>query len=194
MQSLYPGLEWTQNGNNRNIYLTFDDGPQPEITQFVLNTLAQFNAKATFFCVGENVMRYPEIAAQIQAQGHTLANHSHNHLKGWNTEAHEYVKNVIQAGQFIPNKIFRPPYGRITRRQINLLKAAGFRIIMWNLLSCDYVPQLNREKSLKSLTSHTVEGSIIVFHDSIKAAENMRWILPRYMEAMQDKGFNFAAI
>lgn len=194
LQSLYSGLEWKQSAVNNQIFLTFDDGPQPEITEFILEELNKYNAKATFFCVGENVERYPEIAKSILNNGHTMANHTYNHLKGWNTSAQEYLSNVKLAAGIIHSNLFRPPYGRISRKQIALIKSAGYRIIMWNLLSCDYLKDLDKEKSLTKLIANTKPGSIIVFHDSLKAMENVKWILPRFLDKMTHQGFNFSPI
>jgi peptidoglycan/xylan/chitin deacetylase (PgdA/CDA1 family) len=194
LQKLYPGFEWNIRTKDMAIYLTFDDGPHPEITPWVLQELDRFGAKATFFCVGENAERHPQILDQIVRSEHSLGNHTHNHIKGWKTGNLEYVKNTLQAAKVIPGKLFRPPYGRITRQQGNLLKAQGFRIVMWNLLSCDYLQTLDRKKSLEALVKYTAPGSIIVFHDSAKARENLEELLPQYLEAMTKKQFQFRAL
>jgi len=150
--------------------------------------------KATFFCVGENAKKYPEIISKILVEGHGIGNHTYNHIKGWKTKDLDYVKNAIKASAYIKSNLFRPPYGRITRNQGALLKAKGFRIIMWNLLSCDYLASLDKEKSLSALVEGSKSGSIIVFHDSEKAAENLYWILPRYLEALHTRGLNWSAL
>lgn len=186
---LFPGLEWRISTSEKAVFLTFDDGPHPEITQWVLEQLDHYNAKATFFCVGENVSNYPETAKNIQRLGHAIGNHTHNHLKGWKTSDLEYVKNTVKASQHVQSKLFRPPYGRITRNQINLLKAKGYRIIMWNLLSCDYSQHLNTDKALQALIKNTTSGSIVVFHDSVKASSNVKQILPTYLQFLKDNGY-----
>lgn len=187
-------MEWKISTHEKCLYLTFDDGPEPEITPWILDLLAQYNAKATFFCVGENAQRNPEIIQRILKEGHSLGNHTHNHLKGWNTKDAQYVQNTIKASKSTSNKLFRPPYGRIKKTQIHLLKALGYKIIMWNQLSCDYLQNLNTDKSLQTLIKHASPGNIVVFHDSIKASKNVTKILPLYLEAMTKAGYTFKAI
>jgi peptidoglycan/xylan/chitin deacetylase (PgdA/CDA1 family) len=194
LQKLYPGFEWTVPTSENKIFLTFDDGPHPEITPWVLAQLKEFNAKATFFCVGENVTAHPQVLGQIAESGHTLGNHTDNHLKGWNTKTLDYVQNTLRASEKIPGNLFRPPYGRITRNQGALLKARGYRIIMWSLLSCDYLQSLDRQRSLDTLVENSKPGSIVVFHDSAKARDNMQWLLPRYLEAMVQRSFQFSSL
>ncbi|MBL7812546.1 MAG: polysaccharide deacetylase family protein [Bacteroidetes bacterium] len=194
LKRLYPGLVWDIPVKDKHIFLTFDDGPHPVATPWVLETLAPFQAKATFFCVGENVSRYPEIAEQLKSAGHSIGNHTYNHLKGWNVPDQEYLVNTRKAGENTSNKLFRPPYGRIRRSQAKMLQEDGFRIIMWSLLSCDYLQKLNREQSLNTLCRCSKPGSLVVFHDSARALENMQWILPRYLQEMHDRGFTFAAL
>jgi peptidoglycan-N-acetylglucosamine deacetylase len=194
LKSLFSAYEWEKKTDKPTVYLTFDDGPHPEITTWVLDILKQFNAKATFFCVGENAQKYPETAQRIRNEGHSIGNHTHNHIKGWNTNDKAYLKNTLYAAHFTSTQLFRPPYGRITRRQGLMLKSKGYRIIMWSLLSCDYLKNLDKNKSLDSLIKNTKSGSIVVFHDSIKAAPNLKWLLPRYIEAMAKKGMTFHSL
>jgi peptidoglycan/xylan/chitin deacetylase (PgdA/CDA1 family) len=144
--------------------------------------------------VGENASSFPEIMEALNKAGHQIGNHSYNHIKGWNSSTIEYVKNTVLAETLTSNVLFRPPYGRITRKQGNMLRARGYRIVMWSLLSCDYLPNLNREKSLESLIKNSKAGSVVVFHDSRKSRENVMWLLPKYMEAMREKGFSFETL
>lgn len=160
------------------IYLTFDDGPHPEITPQVLALLRKYNAKATFFCVGENAARFPEILAQITAEGHTLGNHTHNHLNGWKTPTRTYVANAIEAAQALPTGWFRPPYGRIRAAQAFYLQQNGFRVVMWDVLSCDFDPQYSARECARFVIRHARPGSIVVFHDSPKSA-------PRCLPALE---------
>lgn len=191
LMRMFPHLVWRGNPLSNSIYLTFDDGPHPAITPWVLEQLAAYGASATFFCVGENVQRFPETVRLIVEQGHRLGNHTHRHLKGWKTADDVYIKDIETCAQLIPTDLFRPPYGRIRNSQAKTITAKGYRIIMWSLLSCDYDPDLPWKKSLKSLISNTKPGSIIVFHDSSKAEHNLKQILPQYLRAMAERGFNF---
>lgn len=174
------GLIW--NGRNalskNSIYLTFDDGPHPQITPQVLALLRKYDAKATFFCVGENAARFPEIVAQIRAEGHTLGNHTHNHLNGWKTPTRTYVSNALEAAESLPTGWFRPPYGRIRAAQAHYLQKAGFRVVMWDVLSCDFDRQYNARDCARFVIRHARPGSIVVFHDSAKAA-------PRCLPALE---------
>lgn len=192
-QKLFPSLEWHIKEQEKCIYLTFDDGPHPVITQKVLEILTEFNAKATFFCVGENTIKYPEMFAKISSENHSKGNHTHNHLSGWATKKNDYINNVQAADKQINSGLFRPPYGRIKKSQRKSLQT-GFRIIMWDVLSCDYEKNLNRGKALKKIVKESGPGSIIVFHDSEKAGHNMLYLLPRYLEIMQQKGYIFKSI
>lgn len=162
----------------KGIYLTFDDGPHPEITPQVLALLRRYNAKATFFCVGENAARFPEIVAQIRAEGHALGNHTHNHLNGWKTPTRTYVENTLTAAQYVPTGWFRPPYGRIRAAQAHYLQKNGFKVIMWDVLSCDFDPQYTARDCARFVIRHARPGSIVVFHDSPKAA-------PRCLPALE---------
>lgn len=166
------GLIWNAGNalSKNSIYLTFDDGPHPEITPHVLALLRKYNAKATFFCVGENAARFPETIRRILAEGHTLGNHTHNHLNGWKTPTGNYVANALEAAAALPTGWFRPPYGRIRAAQASYLQQAGFRVVMWDVLSCDFDPQYNARQCARFVIRHARPGSIVVFHDSRKAA------------------------
>jgi peptidoglycan/xylan/chitin deacetylase (PgdA/CDA1 family) len=194
---LYPTLVWRIRTEKKELYLTFDDGPVPGPTDFVLETLAKHSIKATFFCIGDNVLKHPDIFKQILAQGHTIANHTFNHLKGWSTSLEEYIENVKQCESelqalsfdYRTSKLFRPPYGRITRTQINAL--TDYKIIMWDVLTNDYDKLKSPEACLKNSIRVTRPGSIIVFHDSIKAERNMSYALPRYIKHFLNHGYSF---
>lgn len=164
------------------VFLTFDDGPHPMATPFVLDSLAKYNGKATFFCIGKNVIEYPHIYQRILEEGHSVGNHTHNHLKGWKTNTKTYIENTQQAAQFINSKLFRPPYGRIKRMQAKHLHEMGYSIVMWSLLSGDFDVDLSPERCLENVVFHLKPGNIVVFHDSQKAWDRMSFALPRVLE------------
>ena len=193
VRQLFPNREWKVNTKEKVLYLSFDDGPHPEITPWTMEQLAKFQAKATFFCVGDNVRKHPEVCRALLQQGHRIGNHTMNHLKGWNTATQLYLDNVAQAAQWIDSNLFRPPYGRMTRAQEQSLNK-HYRIIMWTLLSADYQQNLNRLKALDFLKRHTQPGSIVVFHDSEKAKGNLEFLLPRYLEYAHRAGYTFATL
>lgn len=167
---------------NPTVYLTFDDGPHPTATPFVLEQLAKYNANGTFFCIGKNVIEYPQIYESILRDAHSVGNHTHNHLRGWKTRTKEYIDNTQQAAQFIQSRLFRPPYGRIKRMQANQLHEMGYRIIMWSLLSGDFDTSIDPKRCLENVIFHLKPGDIVVFHDSQKAWERMSYALPRVLE------------
>jgi peptidoglycan/xylan/chitin deacetylase (PgdA/CDA1 family) len=200
VRNLLPQLEWQKDTSRKIIYLTFDDGPIPEITDFVLDQLAAFNAKGTFFCVGDNVSKHPEIASRIVSQGHKIGNHTYNHIKAWKTNSEEYLENVGKCAEVIKpfiseaeKLLFRPPYGQISLGKIKLLQAE-YRIIMWDLLTCDYDAALSPEICLAKSLELTRPGTIVVFHDSLKAARNMKYVLPRYLKHFAEAGYKFQAL
>lgn len=164
------------------VYLTFDDGPHPTATPFVLEQLAKYKAKGTFFCIGKNVIEYPAVYEQVLHEGHAVGNHTHNHLKGWKTKTKAYIENTIEASKYIDSKLFRPPYGRISRAQAGQLHDMGYRIIMWSLLSGDFDVTLDPKRCLENVVFHLKPGDIVVFHDSQKAWERMSYALPRVLE------------
>jgi len=179
------------------LFLTFDDGPISGPTEFVLEELEKFNAKATFFCIGDNICKHPEIFQRIVAEGHEIGNHTFHHLKGWGTSTEKYVDNVKlcqdQISSFQPpasKKLFRPPYGRIRGKQIDHLKDQ-YKIIMWDVLTSDYAQSQSPEKCLRGSIRATRPGSIVVFHDSLKAEKNIRYVLPRYLQHFSGLGFTF---
>ncbi len=203
---IYPNLLWRVNTDQREVYLTFDDGPVPGPTDFVLETLRAFGARATFFCIGDNIQKYPGIFDSIIREQHTIGNHTFHHLKGWNTSVGKYVHNTAlcqshinghlagSTHQQVPaTNLFRPPYGRITRSQIRALQN-DFRIVMWDVLTSDYDRALSPERCLTGTLQATRPGSIVVFHDSLKAERNLRFVLPRFLEVMTKKGFVFKSL
>lgn len=196
LKKLYPQLVWNADRAERAIYLTFDDGPIPVVTPFVLKTLEKFNAKATFFCIGDNVQKHPDIYQQLQAKGHAIGNHTFNHLKGWKTEDGVYVDNFIKADELLKTSLFRPPYGRIKRSQIKQLRALkpDLKIIMWDVLSGDFDINLKPADCLRGVLKHTGNGAIVVFHDSLKAFERLEYVLPRALEAWSKAGYRFEVL
>lgn len=200
---LYPSLIWRMPAHEKALYLTFDDGPVPGPTEFVLETLKKFDCIATFFCIGENIRKHPEVFRKILELGHTVGNHTFNHLNGWKTSADNYCQNIRQCKDEIesqfnmasdyPNcSLFRPPYGRITRHQIK--SVTDYKIIMWDVLSIDYSKNISPEKCLRNTIAATRSGSIIVFHDSYKAEKNLTFALPRFIEHYLNEGFTFKEI
>lgn len=196
LKKLYPQLIWDSDKRDRTIYLTFDDGPIPIVTPFVLNILEQYKAKATFFCIGENATKHTDIFAKVKAAGHAIGNHTFNHLKGWDTADDVYLNNFAKAGDLLNTRLFRPPYGRIKRSQIKLLKQhrPNLQIIMWDVLSGDFDMELSPEKCLHNVLKNTQPGSIIVFHDSLKAFERLEYALPRAMEVWSNEGYTFGCL
>lgn len=192
---------WEGSARDKAVYLTFDDGPIPEVTPWVLEQLKRYNAKATFFCIGDNVQKHPKILQQIYAEGHAIGNHTFNHLNGWKTSAPEYLLNTLKAQHLIeknlPEKndgkkpLFRPPYGRMTRKQGKQLRQRGFKVVMWSIISMDYNTSLSAEKCTKNVLKHVKPGSIIVFHDSLKAEKNLKHILPKILEELSRENYRF---
>ena len=190
LRCLYRKLTWHKSRKEKYIYLTFDDGPIPVVTPWVLNILKKFNIKATFFCIGENVSKHPEIYQRILADGHSVGNHTYNHLKGWETTDEEYLNNIEKCAEVVHSQLFRPPYGRAKTSQYSILNTQ-YSIIMWDVLSGDFDSDLSPEACLKNVLKYTRKGSIIVFHDSLKAFERLEYALPLSLEWLQKKGYNF---
>jgi peptidoglycan/xylan/chitin deacetylase (PgdA/CDA1 family) len=199
---IFSKYTWRFSISKKEIYLTFDDGPTPEITTFVLNELKKHNAKATFFCIGKNISTHPEIFKQIIKEDHSVGNHTQNHLNGWKNKTQDYIKNTsevqrtLQLSNFKTLKLnlFRPPYGKIKQKQAKYLLSKGYKIIMWSVLSGDFDTNLSKEKCLQNVLKNTSNGSIVVFHDSVKAAEKVKYVLPKVLEYFSKKGFQFKAI
>jgi peptidoglycan/xylan/chitin deacetylase (PgdA/CDA1 family) len=186
-------LLWNLDRNRKEIYLTFDDGPTPGVTTEVLDILDQFKAKATFFCIGGNVKTSPGIFQRTLEQGHAVGNHTWNHMSGWEYSDFSYFKNILECGSLIKSNLFRPPYGRIKRSQAKGLKKR-FTIVMWDVLSADWDSSVSHEKCLNNVIQNAQSGSIVVFHDSIKASKNMRYALPRVLDHFKALGYEFKAL
>jgi len=180
-------------GDHNRVFLTFDDGPTPKVTPWVLEKLSDFNAKATFFCLGRNVDAFPDIYCQILQQGHSVGNHSYSHLKGFSSSVKRYVDDVELARQLIDSPLFRPPYGRILPGQVKAVMN-NYKIIMWDVLSIDYNRKLSCERVVKNVTRHVRTGSIIVFHDSDKARKNLFAALPEVLAFLDEKNYSMEAI
>jgi peptidoglycan/xylan/chitin deacetylase (PgdA/CDA1 family) len=204
IKKIFSNFIWDIPNNEKKIYLTFDDGPTPEITFWVLNQLEQYNAKATFFCIGKNIAAHPEIFNQILEKGHSIGNHTNNHLNGWKTATDEYLANFELCEAAISNqrseiknlksKIFRPPYGKIKEAQAKKLRQQGYKIIMWDVLSADFDQNITKEACLDNVVSNTKSGSIIIFHDSVKAFKNLEYVLPKVLKHLAEHQFSFEAI
>ena len=175
---------WSIPNKEKGVYLTFDDGPTPEITEWVLAELKKHEAKATFFCIGNNIEKHPNIFSKILQEGHAIGNHTFNHLNGWKTDKTAYVQNAVQCEKAIEDfsyrsKLFRPPYGKIKPSQAKALRDKGYQVIMWDVLSADFDQQISPEQCLENVLKNVSSGSIIVFHDSVKAYENLKYVLPK---------------
>ncbi|MBD0833505.1 polysaccharide deacetylase family protein [Aestuariibaculum sediminum] len=214
VKKMFPNYVWDIPTSDKVIYLTFDDGPTPEITDWTLKILNDFEAKATFFCIGNNVEKHPEIFQNIIKTGHAIGNHTHNHLKGWKTKKQDYLKNIkscdnafklhlANSNQVEENekedknkniKLFRPPYGRLTPGQGKALLAMHYKIIMWDVLSFDWDIKTSKEDCLSHVINNTEKGSVVVFHDSIKASKNMQYVLPKVLKHFTNLGYSFESI
>lgn len=196
LKALYPSFVWNMLRDEKTIYLTFDDGPHAFATPFVLEQLKLYNAKATFFCIGKNVVQYPALYEKIISEGHSTGNHTQHHLNGWNTNNNKYINDVNAAAMHISSNLFRPPYGRIKRQQAKQLISnnAALKIIMWDVLSGDFDTTITPEQCLTTVLKHTENGSIVVFHDSDKAWDRMQYALPKVLEYFSTKGYTFKAL
>jgi peptidoglycan/xylan/chitin deacetylase (PgdA/CDA1 family) len=196
-QWLYPNLVWKKKVNAKIIYLTFDDGPIPEVTLWVLEQLKEYNAKATFFCVGDNIRKHSDVFSKVIQGGHAIGNHTFHHLNGWKTDNTTYLKDFLSCEEEIQRNgiqsgLFRPPYGRITPKQAKQLSSR--QIIMWDVLSGDFLKKIKPEEVLAKSIKYTQNGSIIVFHDSQKAFKNLEYVLPKYLEHFTQLGYEFHAL
>jgi peptidoglycan/xylan/chitin deacetylase (PgdA/CDA1 family) len=202
IKRLFRGFVWNMPNNRKMVYLTFDDGPTPEITEWVLGILKQHEIKATFFCIGNNIDSHPDIFQRVISDGHAIGNHTYNHLNGWRSDDIKYLENVAAAEKSIlqhcpsfgVSKLFRPPYGRMKRTQAARVRQQGYKIIMWDVLSADFDLTITPEKCLKNVTDNAREGSIIIFHDSVKAFPNLEYALPRAIEYLKGKNYTFGVI
>jgi peptidoglycan/xylan/chitin deacetylase (PgdA/CDA1 family) len=193
LRPLMGKLTWRKNPSEKVIYLTFDDGPVPEVTPQVLDILDKYGLKATFFCVADNVQKYPEVYADVLQRGHRTGNHTFNHLKGFSTSTTDYVENVRKASEFIESNLFRPPHGQISFRQRRLLKRS-YEIIMWDLITHDYNKNLSPQIILQNVKRYSRNGSLVVFHDSIKAKDRVLNVLPQAIEFWKTEGYSFGLL
>lgn len=195
-QRLFPGYIWQLPNQEKVIYLTFDDGPIPGVTEWVIDVLDQFDVKASFFVVGENVNKHPQVFKKLIDHGHLIGNHTFHHVRGWRTSTQEYIKEVERCNQSIIDNggeitgYFRPPHGRIKPGQAKELRNQ-YKLLMWSVLTVDYDRNLNEKTCLSNSIKATSSGSIVVFHDSIKAEKNLRYVLPRYIEHFLKEGYSF---
>ncbi|MFN8252312.1 MAG: polysaccharide deacetylase family protein [Ferruginibacter sp.] len=196
LRSLFPGCTWELKGTEKRVYLSFDDGPHPEITPFVLAELAKYQAKATFFCIGDNVRKFPGTYQQVIAGGHSVGNHTMHHLNGWKTKNDQYLADIEAADQLINSTLFRPPYGRIRRSQVRRLLSAnpGRKIIMWSALAGDWDTAVSPQKCFHRLQKAIYPGCIVVMHDSEKAATRLQYVLPRLLQYLQAEGYKCCAL
>lgn len=213
IKKIFSSYVWDIPNLENKIYLTFDDGPTPEITEWVLEELKKYNAKATFFCIGNNIEKYPEIFKKVINDGHSIGNHTFKHLNGWQTSTNKYFENVNLCESSILNlksnpsvselpkqilnlqsKLFRPPYGKIKILQSRKLRQLGYKIIMWDVLSADFDTSIYKKKCLNNVLKYAKSGSIIVFHDSLKAFPNLEYTLPKALKYWAENGFLFDTI
>ena len=200
IKKIFNNLVWDIPNSDKRIYLTFDDGPIPNVTEWVLEILKSEDIKATFFCIGDNIQKHSEVYKRILAEGHQTGHHTFNHLNGWNTESNHYIENfkLCETEHLKLNTehsfLFRPPYGKIKPSQSKTIRQFGYKIIMWDVLSYDFDSTVSEEKCLENVISNTEQGSIIVFHDSVKAEKNLKYALPKAIQVLKDKGFIFDVI
>ncbi|MEO6682820.1 MAG: polysaccharide deacetylase family protein [Ginsengibacter sp.] len=196
LKKYYSECTWHIKTDEKTLYLTFDDGPDPEATTFVLSELKKYNARATFFCIGKNVEENFELYKQVLMDGHKVGNHTHDHLNGWKTPDTEFLRNIEKAAKFIDTSLFRPPYGKITKFQLSALAGEKFRLrtIMWDVLSGDFDTSVKPENCYLNVVKNAKKGSIVVFHDSKKAFPNLKYTLPRVLEYYSEKGYVFKSI
>lgn len=189
----FPRLTWEADKTEKAIYLSFDDGPTPEITIWILNLLEKYNAKATFFCLGKNVVMYPKLLDYIICQGHTVGNHTYNHLNAWKTEKEKYLNDIVSCERVFHSKYFRPPYGKL-KPGIRTQILENHQIIMWDVMSYDFDQDITEENCFQNVVKNARRGSIIVFHDSYKAEKNMKAVLPRVLKHYAERGYIFKAL
>jgi peptidoglycan-N-acetylglucosamine deacetylase len=196
LKKVYSSCTWSLSPTAPVVYFTFDDGPHPQATPFVLDQLKKYDAKGTFFCIGKNVIEQPEIYQRILAEGHAVGNHTHNHLNGWKTGNKAYLENISTAAEYIKSNLFRPPYGRISPFQLRQLhqQQPPYKIIMWDVLSADFDTDISGEDCLQNVVFKLKRGSIIVFHDSTKAWDRLEYALPRALAHCQKQGLRMEAL
>ncbi len=192
---LFPKSIWRiKRKNKKMVYLTFDDGPIPDVTPWVLDVLDKYNIKATFFCVGDNVRKHPDIYSDVLKRGHKVGNHTHNHLQGWKTFGSKFVQNVTLCSKYIQSSLFRPPHGHMFIYQLTHLHLLGYKTIMWDVVTRDYSKRITPQDVFDNVKQYTRDGSILVFHDSLKAEKNLRYALPNSIEWLIEQGYTFGII
>ena len=191
---LFPEAIWRiKKSGEKRVYLTFDDGPVPEVTPWVLDTLDRYGIKATFFMVGDNVARHRELYEEVKRRGHSYGNHTMHHLQGMKVTSYRYMHDITEANDLIGSCLFRPPHGLLRWRQARAIKDR-YNIVMYDLVTCDYSKKLNPEQVMANVKRYARNGSIIVFHDSLKAEKNMKAVLPQAIEWLLERGYSFAPI
>ncbi|MFC2086803.1 polysaccharide deacetylase family protein [Bacteroidota bacterium] len=193
VKKIFPDMIWNFPDRKNELFLSFDDGPTPEITEKVLEILKVYQAKATFFCLGKNAEQHPEIFQKILEQGHSVGNHTYSHLNGWKTPTEEYLQDIELSSSIFKSSLFRPPYGKMKPQQIQIIKKT-YHIVLWEVLSADFDRTVSKDKCLKNVLHFSKDGSIIVFHDSIKASKNMLYVLPHMLNFYTEKGKKFSSI
>lgn len=200
IKRIFSNYVWDFPNTENKIYLTFDDGPTPDVTQWVLEELKKHKAKATFFCIGKNIDSNPDLFKKVIDEGHAIGNHTFNHFNGWTTKTDDYLKNIALCQDAINNlnsensRLFRPPYGKIKTSQSKKLRKSGYKIIMWDVLSADFDQSITPEKCLENVLKNVVSGSIIIFHDSVKGYKNLEYVLPRTLQTLKNRDFIFEVI
>ncbi len=194
LKAYYPSYVWRVPTSEKRLFITFDDGPIPDVTEFVLETLRDYRARGTFFCIGDNIRKHPAVFKKVAEQGHALGNHTYNHLNGWKTDDVTYLANIKQCAELLPETpLFRPPYGRIKSVQAKeILKNKN--IVMWDVLSGDFSQALSPETCLRKTIHYARPGSILLFHDSLKARRNMEYAVPRVLDHFSNLGYTFEAL
>jgi peptidoglycan/xylan/chitin deacetylase (PgdA/CDA1 family) len=193
VKSLFPGFLWSVKDDQKSVYLTFDDGPVPQVTPWVLDKLAEFDAKATFFCVGENIDRYPDTFQKVLDAGHQVGNHTYSHIAGWETDNVEYFRNIRKCAHLVKTDLFRPPYGKMKPKQVEFINR-HYKIVMWDVLSGDFDDENTPERCYKNVANNAKSGSIIVFHDSLKSFPNLKVCLPKILQYLSEQGYSFRSI
>lgn len=192
-KKIFPKLTWDNHQSDNSVYLSFDDGPTPEITDWVLDQLERYDAKATFFCLGKNVVLYPEIFERIRNNGHTVGNHTYNHLNCWQTDKKQYLLDIESCSRVFHSKFFRPPYGKLKPGVRSAIRK-DYEIVMWDIMAYDFDQSVSPEDCARNVIEHVHPGSIIVFHDSLKAEKNLRKALPAVLEDFKRRGLQMKAL